>query len=235
MATYTKVFADPYPNGWKSKPDLSTPYTTAIRDNHDVTLRSIEDYLYNNPIGDISNASIGDLEDVSLTGIQNGYVLAWDAATSKLIPVKPSSGGGGTSYSTDEIEVGTDPDGNPLYQKTIIETSLLGKNAEFVLAEPCKPMGGSSGVDTQILSFDGIIRFNEGNNVITEYPLNYIDLNTSNVASSKVIRSRVYKGSWSIGGTTYTFDEILLYVNSNVAGTCNYIRVTCNYIKLFNN
>ena len=66
MAKYTKVFADPYPNGWKAKPDLSTPYTTTIRDNHDATLRSIEQYLYDNPIGDISQASIGSLKDVNL-------------------------------------------------------------------------------------------------------------------------------------------------------------------------
>lgn len=66
MAQYTKVFADPYPNGWKAKPDLSTPYTTTIRDNHDATLRSIEQYLYDNPIGDISQASIGSLKDVNL-------------------------------------------------------------------------------------------------------------------------------------------------------------------------
>lgn len=66
MAQYTKVFADPYPNGWKAKPDLSTPYTTTIRNNHDATLRNIEQYLYDNPIGDISQASIGSLKDVNL-------------------------------------------------------------------------------------------------------------------------------------------------------------------------
>ena len=48
---YTKVFADTYPNGWKAKPDLSTPYLTSIKDNEDATFRHIEDYLYNNPIG----------------------------------------------------------------------------------------------------------------------------------------------------------------------------------------
>lgn len=51
MANYTKVFADTYPNGWQAKPDTSTPYTTDIKNNEDATFRSIEDYLYNNPIG----------------------------------------------------------------------------------------------------------------------------------------------------------------------------------------
>lgn len=75
MAQYTKVFADPYPNGWKAKPDLSTPYTTTIRDNHDATLRNIEQYLYDNPIGDISNAKISELSDVDMTyGYYDGQV-----------------------------------------------------------------------------------------------------------------------------------------------------------------
>ena len=74
-AQYTKVFADPYPNGWKAKPDLSTPYTTSIRNNHDATLRSIEQYLYDNPIGDISSAKISELSDVDMTyGYYDGQV-----------------------------------------------------------------------------------------------------------------------------------------------------------------
>lgn len=78
MATYTKVFADPYPNGWKSKPDLSTPYTTEIRDNHDVTLRAIESYLNEHPIIDVSN-----------TSPSNGQILKWDETSSKYIPGSP--------------------------------------------------------------------------------------------------------------------------------------------------
>ena len=100
MATYTKVFADPYPGGWKAKPDLSTPYTTSIRDNHDATLRSIEDYLYNNPLGDISDASINDLSDVAISNISNGQILVWDASLSKFVNGSAPSSDDGRIVST---------------------------------------------------------------------------------------------------------------------------------------
>lgn len=82
-ATYTKVFADPYPGGWKAKPDLSTPYTTSIRDNHDATLRALENHLYSNPIPQ----EIEDLSDVDFTtSPTDGQILIWDATAGKFKP-----------------------------------------------------------------------------------------------------------------------------------------------------
>ena len=91
MATYTKVFADTYPNGWQAKPDTSTPYTTDVKNNEDATFRAIEDYLYNNPIGDITSASIKDLSDVSSTSPTAGQTLIWDETISKYKPGNISS------------------------------------------------------------------------------------------------------------------------------------------------
>lgn len=86
MANYTKVFMDAYPNGWKAKPDKSTPYHVSIKDNEDETFRHIEDYLYNNPIGDISSASIKDLSDVDSTNPTNGQTLIWNSTSQKYVP-----------------------------------------------------------------------------------------------------------------------------------------------------
>lgn len=141
-AEYTKVFADPYPNGWKAKPDLSTPYTTSIRDNHDATLRSIESHLNNNPIP----TSIGDLSDVDLTGLQNRYVLIYNNLTQKFEPGEMSGGGGGggISYSTTEHVLGTDENGDTLYGITLINESndytsrakdVLSKDADASLID----------------------------------------------------------------------------------------------------
>ena len=91
MATYTKVFADTYPNGWQAKPDTSTPYTTDVKNNEDATFRAIEDYLYNNPIGDITSASIKDLADVSSTSPTAGQTLVWDSTEGEYVPGTPAS------------------------------------------------------------------------------------------------------------------------------------------------
>ena len=91
MSTYTKVFADTYPNGWEPIPSTATPYTTDIKNNEDATLRSIEEYLYDNPIGDISAASIKDLSDVSSTSPTAGQTLIWDDTSDSYVPGTPAS------------------------------------------------------------------------------------------------------------------------------------------------
>ena len=50
--------------------------------------------------------NITDLDDVSVTSIQNGQVLAWDDTAEKFVNVNQSSGGG-INYSTTEQIIGT--------------------------------------------------------------------------------------------------------------------------------
>ena len=166
MATYTKVYNNPYPNGWKSKPDLSTPYTTSIKDNECATFENIEDYLYNNPIGDISSASVGDLSDVDITGITNKQTLIWDTATSKFIP----GSSGGANYSYDEQAIGEDEDGNTLYAKVF--TKLPASGQEYIVTA-----NGSSvsvrpltNID-RVKNFYGMMYFDDGK----QFPINYVD------------------------------------------------------------
>lgn len=48
---YTKKFTKPYPNGYKDKPDKTTPVTAAILNMQDDTFTAIEDYLSNLEMG----------------------------------------------------------------------------------------------------------------------------------------------------------------------------------------
>jgi len=173
-ASYTKMFADPYPNGWKAKPDLSTPYLTTIRDNHDATLRAIENHLYNNPL--VSN--LQDDDDVAISDLADGQVLAYNASTHKFQNIDPPSGGGGENYSFNEVEIGTDEQGLTVYSKTWIQTPLEGEDYLF----QANGSGGSSPIDYYTTSprrehriypkrFFGTFYFDDG----SELPLNYID------------------------------------------------------------
>ena len=210
-AQYTKVFADPYPNGWKAKPDLSTPYLTSIRDNHDATLRAIETHLHDHPI--ISNFK--DLLDINLTNLSDGQMFAYDEASNKIINVNPPSGGGGTSYSFNETEVGTDEYGVTVYQKTIVELPI----PEF--GEHIFEANGSSvnyDVSTRVNNkshriypkeVTGTIYFDNGE----EWPLNFID--PTNVVSGEMM------------GWTKTVFEHTTY--SNYSTSTIYVSSTYRY------
>ena len=62
--------------------------------------------------------NITDLDDVNVTSIQDGQVLAWDEDTAKFVNVN-QSGGSGVNYSTVEQEIGRWIDNKILYQITI--------------------------------------------------------------------------------------------------------------------
>ena len=63
--------------------------------------------------------NITDLDDVSVSSIQNGQVLAWNSTSEKFENVNQSGGGSAINYSTNEQVIGTWIDGSILYQKTI--------------------------------------------------------------------------------------------------------------------
>lgn len=63
MAEYTPIYAKPYPDGWKNKPDKTTPVTAEIMDAYDDAIENIETYLSENPIesGGGGNVDLTDL------------------------------------------------------------------------------------------------------------------------------------------------------------------------------
>lgn len=69
MATYTKKFQKPYTNGYKDRPDTSTPVTAAVKNMETDALLAIEEYLANNAISSVS-ASIGNSTGVYIATIR---------------------------------------------------------------------------------------------------------------------------------------------------------------------
>lgn len=66
MANYTKKFTKPYANGYKDRPDTSTPVTANIKNAETNALLAIEEYLSQN-----------DITPVSIDGLlNNGYSIA---------------------------------------------------------------------------------------------------------------------------------------------------------------
>lgn len=65
--------------------------------------------------------NITDLDDVSVSSIQNGQVLAWNSTSEKFENVN-QSGGSGNDYSTTETAIGTWSDGSTIYRKVLQNT-----------------------------------------------------------------------------------------------------------------
>ena len=69
MANYTKKFTKPYANGYKDRPDTSTPVTADIKNAETDALLAIEEYLANNAISSVS-ANIGNSTGVYIATIR---------------------------------------------------------------------------------------------------------------------------------------------------------------------
>ncbi|MCQ2369212.1 MAG: hypothetical protein MJ007_01905 [Paludibacteraceae bacterium] len=160
MANYTKVFDNPYPNGWKNLPSESTPVTAEALQEHTDAIVHIEDYLYDNPSG-------GGGSDVQVEPLltQGSHIadITVDGEKSEIYAPEMDSVKYGTSaeferdkdslpvgttymitddaytdiipnniYSLDEVRIGTFLD-KPLYRKMVRKNSIA-KSAEDVTA-----------------------------------------------------------------------------------------------------
>ena len=73
--------------------------------------------------------NITDLDDVSVSSIQNGQVLAWNSVSEKFENVNQSGGGSNNTYSNDEVVIGAWMD-KPLYRKVI---TVSGFNSSMLV------------------------------------------------------------------------------------------------------
>lgn len=113
-----------------------------LSEDTDKALSAKQGYLLSAAIGDVSDGlsalsetvnnldipdNITDLDDVTVTNIQSGQVLAWDGT--KFVNVNQS---GGINYSLDEHVIGTWIDGKTLYEKTIDCGALPNTNTKAI-------------------------------------------------------------------------------------------------------
>lgn len=80
--SYSKVFTNPYPNGWKNLPSTDTPIIAQALQQHTNAIINIENFLYNNPIptrtSDLVNDSI--VLPTKLSDLLNDVGYVTDAA-----------------------------------------------------------------------------------------------------------------------------------------------------------
>lgn len=87
MATYTKVYNNPYPDGWKDGKDGNTPVTADILNNQTETLEAIEQYLEDNPIEQGGGSGTGgtkNYEELENKPKINGVELVGDLSAEDL-------------------------------------------------------------------------------------------------------------------------------------------------------
>ena len=107
--------------------DLTTEDNTkALSANQGYVLKGLIDTTAGN-LSDLATVvnnldipeKITDLDDVSVSSIQNGQVLAWNSTTEKFENVNQSGGSSSHDYSTTEQIIGTWVNGETLYEKQI--------------------------------------------------------------------------------------------------------------------
>lgn len=100
MATYTKVYNNPYPDGWKDGKDGNTPVTADILNNQTETLESIEQYLEDNPIeqGGSGTGGTTDYADLNNKPTINGVEVVGDLSLEDL-GITGGGGSGTTNYN----------------------------------------------------------------------------------------------------------------------------------------
>lgn len=145
MANYTKVFNNPYPSGWVDTPAETTPITAAALQQHTDAIESVEQYLFDNPIGggsaeiEYGTEAEFDAEKDSLP-VGASYFITDDYDVTNV-------------YSTKEVRIGTFLD-EPLYRKMVPTskgastssdniTSYVPADAKYVLR--CRHMKLSNG------------------------------------------------------------------------------------------
>ena len=103
----------------------STDSTAALSAAKGKSLKDSLDTLSSTVSGLDIPENITDLDDVNVTSISDGQVLAWDDDSSKFVNVNQSGGGASENYSTEEVECGFWVDNRRIYKKTyVLENSL---------------------------------------------------------------------------------------------------------------
>lgn len=106
MAEYTKVFENPYPNGWEDLPSENTPITAEALQEHTDAIEHLEEYLEENPIMDGTDVQWNQI-------VESGEEIAEitiDGETTKVYAPKGGGGGGEAFVEMTKAEYDALPD-----------------------------------------------------------------------------------------------------------------------------
>lgn len=95
--TYRSSFVDPYPNGWKNKPDETTPIDAEAFQAHTDAIKLIDNFL-----NGVNKDSIGSVKKMILT--KEEYNALPNTKYSDGVLYLVTDGGSGISYPNYESE-----------------------------------------------------------------------------------------------------------------------------------
>lgn len=148
-----------------------------LSEDTDKALSAKQGYLLSAAIGDVDDGlstltetvnsldipdNITDLDDVNITSIQDGQVLAWDEDTSKFVNVDQSGGTSSLIYSTSEQLVGKWLNNEDLYKKSYISETIANGTTYI-----------DSATNISVKLYEGVFRFRGTGNTLSLYSRDY--------------------------------------------------------------
>lgn len=126
---YTKVFDNPYPNGWVDAPSIATPLTAAALQEHTDAIEHIEDYLANGGGGGGTGSSVS-WNQIKTSGEKIATVTIDGTSTD----VYASAGGSGGSVTWGSI-TGTLADQTDLKNALNLKTDNTQNGAKILVGK----------------------------------------------------------------------------------------------------
>lgn len=144
MAEYTKVFDNPYPEGWKDLPSEETPITAAALQEHTDAIENIENYLEENPI----DGGGTDVQWNQLTSSGTHIAdITIDGETTEVFA--PNGGGGGS----DVVEL-------TKAEYDALPDTKLTDGKQYFIKDYSESGSGSVGIITQRITIQNHSGFN---------------------------------------------------------------------------
>lgn len=251
--SYEPIYVKPYPNGWKNKPDKTTPVTGAILNNYDTMYQRLETYLAGNPIiayqvSELPEASDAELGNVyqylgtTGSGLEKGYFYICVSSTETVdeeevttyswtqINVQPGGSVSANDVSYDNTTSGLTADN---VQDAIDEVFQSVSDGKELIADAIT----DKGVQTSANDSFATMATNISNIQSGEAELAFnVNNSTSTVANEEYSHTVVSSGKLYLGLMSYIYQrEAKLYKNDvEVTPTTDINTVpTSNQQKLY--
>lgn len=225
MAEYTKVFENPYPDGWKDLPNEETPITASALQEHTDAIENIEEYLAENPISGGGGSSVV-WNQLTTSGTKIAEIIIDGISTE----VKAPSGGGGSAV----VEYGTTEEFEQKKDSYDVGTEFLITND---YEEPTDSGLVYSTEETQIGTFNGkplYSRLFETTQNVTTSQANFSGVTIPDGILTDVrFQCQTSSATWVICGQGYlTASGVLNARGLTASGTVIKTIVICEYVKV---
>lgn len=169
-----------------------------VTDDSSKALSANQGYVLKGLIDDIVipevPENITDLDDVDVTDIANGQVLAWNSETEKFENVNQS---GSAGYSTTERVIGKWIDNSTLYEKTFTGLSTNTNGTSWISVPGTEVINLNQIIDAEIYR-------TAGGGVLTKMPLGECQADTANSRLKVSVVSSTFNGTITHAVVRYT-------------------------------